>query len=314
MTARANINFNWEDILQPVSPVIVGDVRDVLHSRVQQTRPLPAITHGLGALTHLSPTYTGEGLCIGNHPYLTPAIDTAGEYVISQQEWLTPFATPFFVGWSGRPSATGSLHSNEVLKLSDFYQQLSYQCQREHVGTENMLLLLEAVALCPVRAIDDRVLCNPVTHDKVLITGEAVASHYFRFRVIEQNLMHRFSTPPRLLPLVMVGVCVLEREPLSDKQRQLLAKAFYTPPFVSPSTKVFLTHTHALAWQPHPATVNILQRELEQPAAATHAQFLSYLLQSRPDYLVHVDETTQLSGATFNLYLTTLDSVAQISV
>ena len=84
---------------------VIGDVRDVIHSRAQKMFPLPrGISHGLGLLSTTDASGAGEGILLRGTHALTPPSSAAGS-TLDPVPGDASLTTPFFLGWSAETLA-----------------------------------------------------------------------------------------------------------------------------------------------------------------------------------------------------------------
>lgn len=285
--------------------LVLGDVRDVLYSRAERVRALPAsVTHGFGLLACDGPADAGEGIAIRGLAASTPPGEAAGRLVRTSRQ-PTGFATPFFLGWRGEPSAAGRFQAASGLSLRSLFAETFQRLRR---GKESpSLVFLEMLALVRGSRIQDRALCAPVHTGHVLITDERYADRYFRFRPIGSDLAKGSD------PLLALAVCGAAFHPTGvwDDEDEIATSIFYKPPHRrsgSPGSAAFplRTHSHALAWQAPGEAAGDLQEALDRLGSDGIEPDLDRLLDRflavPPSHLVHLDDWSAPLGGLFRVY------------
>lgn len=290
---------------------VIGDVRPVIHSRADRLNPLPqAVTHGLGALSTDGPSSVGEGIVVRGWAGSTPPTARAG-VKFSYQPTLERISTPFFAGWAGSPLTTGRFVGGAGATVRQLYEAVFAEVSSYPGLADSSVLFLEIAGLFPAAGIYDRALKAPVHTGDVLITDAEYAQRYFTFKIIQQDLLARDYPIDHLVPLLVVGMGFKPGMEAPDLQRFEQA-AFYEPPkstqgVGTPQTPGVKTHSHALGWRDQAVLSEHLaqayQRSNWQAAfRAVDEQVLPDVLASPPDYVVHLDEWSQMLGGVVRVF------------
>lgn len=306
------LTLAWQDDAPPLETCVIGDVQDVLQSRADRLGALPAVvTHGLGALSASDPAGVGEGIVLRGWTGVTPPTAQAGS-AFSYHPTTERVSTPFFMGWAGAPIAHGRIASAGAVTLRQVYEAAFEQLWARPVMAATPVIFLELIGLFPVTEIYDRALKAPVHKDHVLITDAAHATHYFTFKIIQRDLHERNASPDQLLPLAVVGAGFNPQNSTPELLRFERA-AFYAPPqeagiVQQERASGLKTHSHAMGWRAAPAlhaqlTHVARQSDWHAPLHELDSVVLPELLQSPPDYVVHLDEWSQMLGGVIRVFV-----------
>lgn len=310
MTAR--LELAWRPESGGAEFFALGDVRDVIYSRAERSMTLPVgATHGFGLLSATGPAGAGEGMLLRGLPALTEPTSKAGVLITSSVN-TSSWKTPFFLAWSGMPSAVGRILGSPSVSVRRIYESVFEWLERACDGGAPPLVFLEIWGLFAMEEIHDRALQLPVHQGGVLITAVDQSPSYFRFGAIREDLREHFPTPDRLLPLAVLGVGFRPAGTWRDEER--FAKAvFYEPPTAGREQEVtasspLRTHSHAFGWRDQPALVEQLLRildsaDFETPRQRMEEDLLPDLLQRSPDYLVHLDDWSCAKGGLVRVFL-----------
>lgn len=297
MTAR--LELSWYPDRRTTESFVIGDIRDVIYSRADRSRSLPAgVTHGLGLLSAGSPEGAGEAILLQGLAGLTPPTSKAGVRITASRD-ASSWKTPFFLAWNGRPAAQGKIFGTPSMSLLQIYEQVFEELRR--ADRESPFVFLEVWGLFALEELHDRALQAPVDRGDVLITTAERAQLYFRFGAVRDDLRERSLSQDLLLPFAVTGVGFEKGAGWAAEERFATA-AFYDPPVFgkqeeSPHSSV-RTHSHAFGWRDRPELVTQLLCALEEPGAENPA-----LPEGSPDYLVHLDEWTCTRGALVRVFL-----------
>lgn len=304
------LSLNWHINNLALDIYIIGDVRSVLNSSADKLIKLNDVRYGLGALSIDCPATTGEGIVFRGYSAITPPTEKAG-LLFTYQSTLNNLLTPFFVGWSGIPIATGNILQEQTLQevyenvftslFNTFPELLPFVC-------------LEIIGLASANQIYDRALKTRIDKGNTLITSKDNSEKYFSFQIIQNDMARNGCSSEQLVYLNITGVGFatnLKTEPLQKIQECI----FYEPPKpletsqVSKEVKPIKSHSHALGWKINPFPQNNFGKFDENSFWGREWQYvdeilLSRTLNSRPDYIVHLDAWTQIKVGFVRVFAT----------
>lgn len=304
--------LDWKPGKQPIDVFGVGDVIDVLNSRVTSLHPLPPVHYGLGAMTAAGEDKVGEGVIFRGRAGITPPTPRAG----SDLEFNIPpehVSTPFCVGWEGEPVATGWFTAEGGVTLLSIYETLLGEARARF--KDIYIVLVEIIGLLPGGHIHDRALKKPVHQGNVLVTDPQYQHDYFRAGIIREERAALGATASEPLALAVVG---LGYHPGGNHPalKQLERTVFYTPPSlgraVQSSNSSIKTHSHALGWN-DPALFHFLNNSSEwgMPAAVSELdRLVEQAAGLKPDYIVHLDEWSQVTCGWVRLFAAAPEDLA----
>ena len=304
--------LEWKSEIQPLLVFSVGDILPVLNSRVSSLLPLPAIRYGLGVLTSSGPDMVGEGIVFRHRIGITPPTPNAGielEYHTSGQN----IATPFCLGWKGESTAQGWFKADDVTTLLSIYQMLFQEVRSRF--EDIFVVLIEIVGLLPIEQIYDRALKKPVNQGNVLITSPEHQNDYFRAEMIRQDLNIQNTAGTKLFPLAIVGIGYFPGS-VHPSLKRLETAVFYAPPTLGKVTQQvnspIKTHSHAIGWK-DTALFQLLLSTSKQEKAIMRTDFdllIDQIASLKPDYIVHLDEWSQLYSGYLQVFVATSDAIS----
>lgn len=290
------MNLEWTTFPPDVKLIVAGDVRPVINSHASRMTRIPMATHGFGALSIHGPDEAGEGMVWrGITGATTPWENT--EVVLGPQD---QFSTPFFVGWDGVPAAQGSF-SAAGSTLRELYERLFEAIPAQYPPDSTSIILLEITGVAKAGHIHDRALKKPVHEGNTLITARP--SEYFSFRIIQEDLNRRGRPPEQSVHLAIVGAGYKPGEN-SPSLQAFAETVFYEPPRIgdvsvaegfSGSPRIndeerkIKTHSHMMGWR----EAGIFQKPIE----------------TKPDYILHLDEWSQIASGKLRAFMPSLESI-----
>jgi hypothetical protein len=318
-----DLALDWQNDAPPLETFVIGDVQAVLQCRADRLGALPTtVTHGIGALSTGDPAEVGEGIVLRGWTGATPPTAQAGT-AFSYHPTTEQIATPFFIGWAGSPIAQGRVAGSAAMTLREVYATVFEQLWSRPNMAAAPVIFLELIGLFSVAEIYDRALKAPVNIDHVLITDAEHAPHYFTFKIIQHDLHARNASPDQLLPLAVVGAGFNPQERAPDLRRFERA-AFYEPPRAAGAVQqeaasCMKTHSHALGWRAAPTLYAQLTQAARRadwyaPLHELDNVVLPELLQSPPDYVVHLDEWSQMVGGLIRVFVPTPNDITFVAV
>ena len=304
--------LDWKSEIQPLHVLGVGDLIEVLNSRVSSLVPLPAVRYGLGVLTSSGADMVGEGIVFRHHIGITPPTPNAGielEYHTSGQN----ITTPFCFGWEGEATAYGWFKADSRTTLLGIYEMLFQEVRSRFEGIN--VVLIEFVGLLPINQIYDRALKKPVNQGSVLITSTKHQNDYFRAEMIRQDLNTQYTAGTKLFPLAIVGIGYFPGS-VHPSVKRLETAVFYAPPTLGKVTQQvnspIKTHSHAIGWK-DTALFQLLLSKSKQEKAIMRTDFdllIDQIASLKPDYIVHLDEWSQLYSGYLQVFVATSDAIS----
>jgi len=304
--------LEWKSEIQPLQVFGVGDVIPVLNSRVSSLFPLPVMRYGLGVLTSSGVDMVGEGIVFRHRIGITPPTPNAGielEYHTSGQN----IATPFCLGWKGESTAHGWFKTDGRTTLLAIYETLFQEVRSRFEGIN--VVLIELVGLLPIDQIYDRALKKPVNQGNVLITSPEHRNEYFRAEMIRQDLNTQKASGTKLFPLAIVGIGYLPGS-VHPSLKRLETAVFYAPPTLSKvphqMNSPIKTHSHAIGWKDN-GLFQLLLNTSKQEKGISRTDFDLLIDQTaslQPDYIVHLDEWSQLYSGYLQVFIATSDAIS----
>lgn len=301
--------IHWQPSLSFAALFTIGDVRPILISAANEIFNFPPIEFGLGAFTDSLPQNVGEGAVIQKNILLTPPTPEAGVETRHYKD-LAKIRTPFCVGWSGEAVASGFLRSNNSIKLRELYRHILEETLIR--SKRSSLILMAAICEFETGKIFDRALKKPVDKGNVPITSQDHQDQYFRSQIINGDLP-KHGISPNTFPLSIVGMIYSPSEIESAWLKNFERSVFYTPPGMdgfqfNMETNEFKTHFHAIGWRDDA----ILKEQLDYLASQDDNRQLNEVWdhsfqRSHPDYIVHLDEWSELTNSRFQIYLPDTD-------
>jgi hypothetical protein len=296
-----SLSLEWNHQASDARVYAIGNVQPVIYSRVDQVTRLPEVSYGLGALTVQGSAEVGEGIIVRGKTAITPPVIDAGVRLIYRHS-LDTVSTPFCLGWTGEPVARGTFQGRPQIGVREIFQEIFRQA-----AGHTQIVLVELIALARPKDIHDRALQKPVHTGNVLITSPEYAVDYFRSNIIRQELSHQEN---ETIPLVVIGTGFLPGEK-GKGAKEFEQAVFYQPPQLNLSQPItplspLKTHSHAMGWrnQGHLHWLLAHLPENSQLAANYEAidQEISVLVESPPDYMVHLDEWSELITGTIQVF------------
>ena len=290
------LNLEWTASPPDVKLIVVGDVRPVINSHAGRMTGMPKVTHGFGALSLHGPDEAGEGMVWRGRTGATPPRENAEAATGASDQ----FSTPFFLGWDGEPAAQGSF-SAEGSTLREMYERLFEEIPARYPPDSTSIILVEITGVAGASHLHDRALKKPVHEGNTLIT--ALPWEYFSFRIIQEDLKRRGRPAGQLLTLAIVGAGYRPREQ-SPTLQMFAETVFYEPPRVGNVAVIeglsgssnniegagkIKTHNHVMGW-------------LEE-------KILRVLLEAKPDYILHLDEWSQIARGSLRVFVPSLASI-----
>jgi hypothetical protein len=284
---------------------LIGDVRDVVYSRAERVVALPKLVHGLGVCGENDPSTLGEGIVVRGRAAKTPPDSDAGlkvDYVASSEGLYSSF----LVGWNAEPSFTTQFVSESGISLNQFYQAIFMDLRERELLRDHDYVFAEMFGLFKPEDIFDRALQCPINRGHVLTTSPEHSAKFFKTKVIYSDLVQRNASLDRLIPLCVVGMAYLCENSVQTADG-LNERVFYAPPLSAnpPSSDALdehsgprvLSHNHALGWRRERFHENHTDESLHEDE----------LLDSHPDYLIHLDDWSTVRSATVKIYLAEKD-------
>lgn len=292
----------------------IGDVRDVIFSRVNKLTQIPLLFNGFGACGLDNSVTVGEGIIFRGNITSTPPNSNAG----SDINFRIPNGkaySPFFIGWNGSHSLVLNFNVIEKITLKQLFQDVFSTLQTSKICQNYQYVFLEIVGLFHPEDIFDRALQKRVDRDEKLTTAPENSKEYFKPRIIYNDLVKRNEINDNLLPLCIVGAGHLCEEYSSNGQN-LCENIFYVSPqeMEKPVEKKekdgkvnLLTHSHALGWRGSNSNIESLLSLIRKDVQAARDfnvidDSVNKLLEYHPDYLVHLDDWSLLKTATVKVF------------
>ncbi len=295
------ISLSWNALGARAEATLVGDVQDVINSRTGiALNALPSTRLGIGLFSRSGSLMAGEGIITRRWVGLTEPTDEAGINVL-WRESAYGFSTSFFAGIDGPLAASGPFLSR--CRLLDLYRTCFKLAETQAPFRGAALIFLEIVAAAQVEHIEDRAVRRPTDQGNVLITSAAHEDEYFKFGIIRKHLQ-RSGPGPQIVPMMICGAGLQTAS--SEASVELLKdKVFYQPPVAAglaprseaATGKDVTSHSHAVAWAEEAFAPPVFEKTESAPA-----EILRFY-ETRPDYLVHLDEWTELEYGWVNLYV-----------
>lgn len=285
-----NLDLEWKTDLPDIRVLVVGDVRDVIHSRAGRVAKLPRVTHGFGALSPGGPEMSGEGMIWRGRAGATPPFEMPA--AVTGIPGM--FSATFFLGWTGEPAAQGSFRAQGRNTLQDLYERLFAEIPAGYPAEGSSLLLLDILGTTRAEHIHDRAVKKPVHRGDTLITTRP--GEYFNFHIVQEDL-NRLGTP--LDSTLSVAVVGAGYRPGGDSPslKQFEQRVFYEPPRPEGAPAILTgqeggkikTHSHIMAWRPG--------RSQTWP----------------PDAILHLDEWSEVAGGSLRVFAASPEMIEFVS-